>query len=228
MNVKMQKLDRETETKLKQMYHQVEEDFKDFPYIVTTEDFFRWREAVKAANGNDGERRNEEVERLIKGNQSLELLYDWSKFYRMVDRTKASIYTTKAEYEIEDPNLYRIKATKILHDYLLSHHKGNSQQLFGIFQIPELNLGIRYPLRRTINTPYEFEKIVVKEEYYEPWPAKFFVTLLRAYEIEGQDLLAVGRKVEQLGNAYVKEIEENYAKDAISSDSSKIYQLRKK
>ena len=225
---RMKKLDQKTENKLKEMYHQIEEDFKSFPYIVTTEDFFRWREAVKEANGDDGELRNEEVERIIRGNHSLELLYDWSKFYRMIDRTKAKVYTTKEEYGIEDPSLYHIKATKVLHEYLVENHKGNTEQLFGIFQIPELNLGTVYSLKRTINTPYEFERIVVKEEYYEPWQAKLFVTLLRAYEIEGKDLLAVGREVEAIGNNCIQEIEENYANGDSSFNFPKTYQLGKK
>ena len=206
----MKQLNAETENKLKSMYYQVENDMKDFPFLETTESFFHWREAVKEANGNDGALRNEAIERMINGNASLELLYDWSKFCRMVDRAKANVFLAKEEANIEQPEAYRIKAANMLHNHLMQNQKGNTEQLFGIFQIPELNLGIKHPLQRTINTPYEFEKAIVKEDENEPWPAVLFITLLRAYEISGEDLLTVGRKAEALGNAYVQEIKETY------------------
>lgn len=207
----MAKLTVDKENQLKEMYHKVEEDFKKFPFIRTTEDFFIWREAVKQANGNNGELRNEEIENMIRGNRSLELLYNWTKFYRMVDRAKASVYVTKVEYGLDDSDSYRIKAAGMLHRHLTAENKANSEQLFGIFQIPELNLGVRHPLQRTINTPYEFEKAIVKEDESEPWPAILFVTLLNAYGITSEDLLTVGRDAERLSNEYVREIKNNYS-----------------
>ena len=48
------------------MYEKVENDFKAFPFIQTTEDLFRWREKVKEENGNHGNRRNEIIEAAIR------------------------------------------------------------------------------------------------------------------------------------------------------------------
>ena len=202
----------ETKQKLIKIYNQVEEDFKKFPGIKTTEDLFIWREQVKEENDYDGDLRNEQIESEIKGNSSLELLYDWSKCYRMIDRAKANLYMVKERYNILDNDNYRIKAVPILHRYLLENGKGNTEELFGILHLSEINLGIKYPLeQRTINTPYEFEKAVVKEEDTEPWPAPLFVTLLRAYGVDGDDLLTVGREVEALGNRYIEEIKDSYS-----------------
>lgn len=206
----LERLDLETENKLKNMYYEVEKDFENFPYIKTTEDFFEWREIVKAANGYDSNLRNQQIEECIKGNDSLELLYDWTKFYRMVDRAKAKLSLSKLEHGLEDSKEFPLKATVLLHRHLKNNNKGNVKQLFGIFQIRDLNLGIKYHQERTINTPYEFEKAIVKEEKTEPWDAKLFITLLKAYEISGEDLLTVGREVEKLGNQYLKYIDENY------------------
>lgn len=100
------------------MYQNAVKDFEDFPFVQTTEDLFRWREKVKEENGNDGNRRNEIIEAAIKGNASLEKLYAWSKFTRMVDRAKADVFMAKEEYHIEDDNAYRIKATWMLHNHL--------------------------------------------------------------------------------------------------------------
>lgn len=205
-------LTQEQKQNLKNMYYQVLKDFEDFPFIQTTEDIFKWREAVKEANGNDGNLRNEEIEKLIAKNESLELLYSWTKFYRMVDRAKAGLYLAKIEHNIEDNDDYKIKAAGMLHKHLVSKNKDNVDQLFGIFRVEGLDLGIKYPTIRTINTPYEFEKAIVKEDEREPWPATLFVTLLKAYGISQEDLLTVGREAEKLGNKYIKEIEETYPK----------------
>ena len=218
------KLNEETKQKLITIYNQVENDFKQFPNIKTTEDFFIFREEIKKlvekrVKGTDKENnieykkalRNKIIEDEIKGNSSLELLNDWSKCYRMIDRAKANLYMTKADYNILDDNNYRIKATPILHNHLINQGKANTEQLFGILQISELNLGIKYPLeQRTINTPYEFEKVIVKEDDMAPWPAELFITLLKSYGIEGEDLLYVGRKAESLGKSYVEKIKANY------------------
>lgn len=195
---------------LVEMYNSVIKDFEEFPFIKTTEDIFSWREAVKEAHGNDGQSRNEYIEEAIKDNDSLKLLYDWTKFYRMVDRAKAKLYTTKVEHGLEDDKDYQISPAGVLHSHLTQEHKGNTDQLFGIFGITGLNIGIRYNIERTLNTPYEFEKAIVSEDLTAPWPAVLFVTLLKAYEVSGEDLLTVGRKIEKTSNDYVREIEDNY------------------
>lgn len=212
-------LDYETKQRLINIYKQVEEDFSKFPNIKTTEDIFRWRDSVKESitdtNGDyDKSLRNEIVEDAIKDNYSLKLLYDWAKCYRMIDNAKADVYMTKIAYNINDRNSYRIKATHILHRELVSQGKANSDDLFNILhaQDENLNLYLKYPLdqQRTLNTGYEFERAIVKEEDTAPWPAPLFVTLLRAYGIEGKDLLEVGRKTECLAKEYVDDIKNNY------------------
>ncbi len=221
-------LDEETKKRLIMMHKQVKEDFKEFPYIKTTEDFFIWREQIKLQvekrikgtkeqNNNEYKKylRNKIIENEIKGNSSLELLNDWSKCYRMIDRAKASLYMAKAHYGILDSDNRKIKATIILHQHLVKQGKANVDELFGILQSNEndLNLWVNYPLKqRTINTPYEFEKVIVKEEEYTPWPAILFVTLLKAYGVDGKDLLTVGKTAENLSKSYIREIEYEHKK----------------
>lgn len=191
------------EERINEICRQVENDFKQFPNIKTTEDFFIWREQVKEESNNDGKLRNKRIEDAIKGNSSLELLNDWSKCYRMIDRTKAKLYMTRSNYNMLDDNNYRIKATIILHNHLIEKGKANTADLFGALK----RFGLNYPIeQRTISTSYEFERCIVKEEDNAPWPSVLFITLLKAYGIEGEDLLEVGRKVESLGNYYIEEI----------------------
>lgn len=204
----MRALTNEEQQELITMYQNVVKDFEDFPFIQTTEDLFRWREKVKEENGNDSNLRNKIIEDAIKGNASLEKLYAWSKFTRMVDRAKADVYMVKEEYHIEDNNAYRIKAAWMLHNHLAKEQKTKTDHLFGIFKIPQLGLGIKYSLGRTINTSYEYEKSLVKEDEQEAWPAVLFVSLMNVYGIDNNDLLTVGRQAEALGKRYCKEIEE--------------------
>ena len=110
----MNRLTREEELELIKMYQQVEEDFAAFPEIQTTEDFFRWREKLKRENGEDGDLTTKILEEKISGNKSLELLYAWSKFSRMVDKSKAGLYLTKSENNRED-DPRTIKAAGMLH-----------------------------------------------------------------------------------------------------------------
>ena len=189
--ITMRALTKKEQQELITMYQNVVKDFEDFPFIQTTEDLFRWREKVKEENGNDGNRRNEIIEAAIKGNASLEKLYAWSKFTRMVDRTKADVFMAKEEYHIEDDNAYRIKAAWMLHNYLTQKHKARKDYLFGIFKIPLLGLGIRYKLGRTFNNEYEYEKSLVKDDEQEAWSVVLFVALMNAYGIDNEDLLTV-------------------------------------
>lgn len=202
-------LTKEEEQELIVMYQKVEEDFEKFPFIQTTEDLFRWREKVKEDNGNDGDLRNKIIEEAIEGNASLEKLYAWSKFTRMVDRAKADVYMAKEIYHLEDDNAYRIKAAWMLNNHLAKEHKARTDHLFGIFKIPQLALGIRYKLGRTFSNKYEYAKSLVKEDEQEAWPAVLYVALMNAYGIDNEDLLTVGRQAEALSKLYCKEIEED-------------------
>ena len=211
-------INEETKKRLIPIYEQVEKDFSNFPYIKTTEDFFIWRDIIK--NGIEEQiiklqkpcddktkkkLRNKIVEEEIEGNDSLELLYAWTKCTRMITGAKAFVRMVNHEYGIEG-NDHIIKATTILHDYLKENGKANTNDLFDILQIRELNLLVKYPsLQRTINTPYEFEKAIVKEDENEAWSAPLFVTMLKAYGIEKDDLLIIGRKVIEESKNYIIE-----------------------
>ena len=189
--ITMRALTKKEQQELITMYQNAVKDFEYFPFVQTTEDLFRWREKVKEENGNDGNRRNEIIEAAIKGNASLEKLYAWSKFTRMVDRAKADAFMAKEEYHIEDDNAYRIRAAWMLYNYLTQKHKARKDYLFGIFKIPLLGLGIRYKLGRTFNNEYEYEKSLVKDDEQEAWSVVLFVALMNAYGIDNEDLLTV-------------------------------------
>lgn len=201
----MEKLTVEEEQALVKMYKQVEKDFEEFPEIKTTEDLFRWREQVKEENKENGEIRNQIIEEKIKGNKSMELLYAWSKFTRMIDRAKANVFMTKLSCNIDEDS-YQINATNMLHDRLTRKKKDRSDRLFGMYKIEELSLGIKFPTERSFHTPYEYEKALITEDEKQSWPAVLFVALMNAYGIEEEDLLETGREAERKGKEYIADM----------------------
>lgn len=201
----MEKLTVEEEQALVKMYKQVEKDFEEFPEIKTTEDLFRWREQVKEENKENGEIRNQIIEEKIKGNKSMELLYAWSKFTRMIDRAKANVFMTKLSCDAEE-NSYQINAANMLHDRLTRKKKDRSDRLFGMYKIEELSLGIKFPTERSFHTPYEYEKALITEDEDQSWPAVLFVALMNAYGIEEEDLLETGREAERKGKEYIADM----------------------
>lgn len=201
----MEKLTIEEEQALVKMYKQVEKDFEEFPEIKTTEDLFRWREQVKEENKENGEIRNQIIEEKIKGNKSMELLYAWSKFTRMIDRAKANVFMTKLSCDAEE-NSYQINAANMLHDRLTRKKKDRSDRLFGMYKIEELSLGIKFPTERSFHTPYEYEKALITEDEEQSWPAVLFVALMNAYGIEEEDLLETGREAERKGKEYIADM----------------------
>jgi len=201
----MEKLTVEEEQALVKMYRQVEKDFEEFPEIKTTEDLFRWREQVKEENKENGEIRNQIIEEKIKGNKSMELLYAWSKFTRMIDRAKANVFMTKLSCDAEE-NSYQINAANMLHDRLTRKKKDRSDRLFGMYKIEELSLGIKFPTERSFHTPYEYEKALITEDEEQSWPAVLFVALMNAYGIEEEDLLETGREAERKGKEYIADM----------------------
>lgn len=201
----MEKLTVEEEQALVKMYKQVEKDFEEFPEIKTTEDLFRWREQVKEENKENGEIRNQIIEEKIKGNKSMELLYAWSKFTRMIDRAKANVFMTKLSCDAEE-NSYQINAANMLHDRLTRKEKDRSDRLFGMYKIEELSLGIKFPTERSFHTPYEYEKALITEDEEQSWPAVLFVALMNAYGIEEEDLLETGREAERKGKEYIADM----------------------
>lgn len=214
------------------IYKEVENDFNNFSIkIESVKDLFSWRskikEGIESALANTDKQkdvayknklRDKIMEDEIKDNNSLKLLYDWSKFYMKVDESKGKLRSFNNQYGLDD-NDHVIKATSLLHNHLVRQGKANTKDLFDIFQIKEINLGVRYTLR-TINTPYEFERIIVKEDETEAWPAPLFIVLLRAYGVTGEDLLEVGKKFEDLSNKYIEDITNN---QAINQDEQKVY-----
>ena len=219
----------ETKERLRPIYEQVEKDFSNFPDIKTTEDFFIWRdnikkeiedEFVKAQKTCDDKTkkilRNRKVEEAIQGNESLEMLYAWTKCSRMITGAKAFVRMVNDEYNIEG-NDHVIKATTILHKHLKENGKANTSDLFDILQIRELSLLVKYPsLQRTINTPYEFERAIVKEDESEAWSAPLFVTMLKAYGVEKDDLLIIGRKVIEESKNYIEETRNNHKEEQMT------------
>ena len=201
----MEKLTVEEEQALVKMYKQVEKDFEEFPEIKTTEDLFRWREQGKEENKENGEIRNQSIEEKIKGNKSMELLYAWSKFTRMIDRAKANVFMTKLSCDAEE-NSYQINAANMLHDRLTRKKKDRSDRLFGMYKIEELSLGIKFPTERSFHTPYEYEKALITEDEEQSWPAVLFVALMNAYGIEEEDLLETGREAERKGKEYIADM----------------------
>ena len=221
-------INEETKKRLIPIYEQVEKDFSNFPDIKTTEDFFIWRDKVKnmielklrgTIKQNDSsykkKLRNNIIEDEIEGNDSLELLYAWTKCSRMITGAKAFVRMVNDEYNIEG-NDHVIKATTILHKHLKENGKANTSDLFDILQIRELSLLVKYPsFQRTINTPYEFETAIVKEDESEAWSAPLFVTMLKAYGIEKDDLLIIGRKVIEESKNYIEETRNNHKEEQI-------------
>ena len=219
----------ETKKRLIPIYEQVEKDFSNFPDIKTTEDFFIWRDKVKnmielqlrgTIKQNDSsykkKLRNNIIEDEIEGNDSLELLYAWTKCSRMITGAKAFVRMVNDEYNIEG-NDHVIKATTILHKHLKENGKANTSDLFDILQIRELSLLVKYPsLQRTINTPYEFERVIVKEDESEAWSAPLFVTMLKAYGVEKDDLLIIGRKVIEESKNYIEETRNNHKEEQMT------------
>lgn len=213
----------EAKQKLIPMYQKVEEDFNKFPEIRTTEDFFAWRdnikkeieqELIKAQKVCDDDTkkamRNKRVEEAIAGNESLEMLYTWTKFDRMITSTKALIRTVNDKYGIEDSD-HVLKASDVLHNYLVNHNKINTDNLFNLFQIPELNLLVKYQYYefKPITTRFEFENLIFKQDE-SPWPAPLFIAALKAYGIETEDLLVMGREFSALGDIYIDEVNSQY------------------
>lgn len=219
----------ETKERLIPIYEQVEKDFSDFPFIKTTEDLFIWRDKVKnmielqlrgTIKQNDSsykkKLRNNIIEDEIEGNDSLELLYAWTKCSRMITGAKAFVRMVNDEYNIEG-NDHVIKATTILHKHLKENGKANTSDLFDILQIRELSLLVKYSsLQRTINTPYEFERAIVKEDESEAWSAPLFVTMLKAYGVEKDDLLIIGRKVIEESKNYIEETRNNHKEEQMT------------
>ncbi len=183
----------EYEKELKDIIENTDEDLRNMPkemkHIRTTEDFFAWRDNVKSENGNDKEVRNEIVENLIKGNESLELLYAWTKFYRVVDKASSDV------------------SPKILfYKYADNSKQLNSQRLFDVIHIHSTKrpVGLRQGFRN-FNTPYEFTRLMIVDEDYEPWPIDVLIILMKAYGINSNFLLGFASIIDECE----KEKEEN-------------------
>lgn len=209
----------EVKMRLIPIYEKVLRDFEEFPYIRTTEDFFIWRDKLKeeiekrvkdSSKHQDQDYkkklRNRIIEYKIKDNDSLKFLYDWSKCDRMVTSAKASVRTINAQYGIDNNN-HIIKASNILHKYLTENGKINVDDLFNLFQIPELSLLVKYQNwhLKPITTPYEFENLIFKQEE-NPWPADLFVASLMAYGISADDLISIGRRVIASSEEYIEQV----------------------
>ena len=183
-----------------EMYNKVEDDLKEWyeKGIFTTENFFAWRDNLKTSNNNSSDIRNQKVEEAIKGNPTMELIYDWSKFYRIVNNNRGN--TTKEpegftiDQDIADCSLI---PTHVFYTYLELKHKGNFNNLFELYKIEELGLPLKNDFRR-YNTAYEVINAFFNDEDNEPHSLRYLAVSLNALEITGEDLLTIGRTIEAL------------------------------
>ena len=81
-------------------------------------------------------------------------------------------------------------------------------------------------MQRTISSPYEFERAIVKEDENDTWSAPLFITLLRVYGVDGKDLLEVSQQVEALSKEYIKEIEDKNTNNLDVSSKKYVYDKR--
>ena len=180
--------------------------------IHTTEEFFRWRDSVKKENKESSKIRNKIVEQSIKGNKTLELLYDWTKFYRILDKARAHVFIEKEEmlhsemYEEEYIKQINFKSTCPLYNYL---SKNADIDINGLFQMTHVGgFGFRYNEFPTFHTLYEFLKMATHEEIYGPFAIDILVCLLRACNINGQDLILCARVVEEESKTLIQKLNE--------------------
>ena len=206
----LRKLTDEEEQELIKMYRKVECDLENYPSLKTTEDFFRWRDDIKNKHGNNGRLRTKILEKKIEGNESLMLLYKWSQFVRIVARSIANVNLSKIDMGIIDYNKYSIDAPSMLMEYLKQNQKGDEDRLIGLYRIDELELRSPEAELREVHTEEEYVDALVNEDYQQPWPLVPFLTLMKAYGIDGNDLLIVGKWVEQTSKAYISDMIVNY------------------
>lgn len=210
---KMRELTTKEQKDLVKMYREVEKDLESFPHLKTTEDFFKWRDNIKNKHGNNGRIRTKILEYKIEGNNSLMLLYNWSKFVRIVDRSIANVSLTKIDFGITDNNIYRINPTGMLLEHLTQNKQVDFDRLIGLYKIEELKLRRQETTLREVHTPEEYVDALVKEDDQTPWPIVPFIAMMKAYGIDGEDFLKVGRQVEQQEKEYLTDmIVENDAK----------------
>lgn len=201
---------------LKEICREVKKDMKNIPeeikWIHTTEDFFHWRDSLKKKNQENSTIRNEIVEKTIKGNKTLELLYDWTKFYRILDISKARVYILKEElrqmeiYEEEALEEVKFTSTCPLYRYL---SKNADMDIKGLFEMTKVGeFGFRYNEFPTFHTPYEFFKMTTNEEIYGPFAIDILVCFLRACHINGKDLILCGRMIEEESKKLIQKLSE--------------------
>lgn len=224
---KMRELTTKEQKDLVKMYRDVEKDLEPFPYLKTTEDFFKWRDNIKKKHGNNGRIRTKILEYKIEDNNSLMLLYNWSKFVRMVDRSIANVNMTKIDFGIVDHNIYSINPAGMLLDHLTKNKQVDFDRLFGLYRMEELELRRQESRLREVHTPEEYMDALVKEDEQTPWPIVPFIAMMKAYGIEGEDFLKVGRAVEQQGKDYIAEMIVNYEASSIDNNTTISVQHRK-
>lgn len=190
--------------KFKKIYEEVRNDVQNMPeevkWIHTTEDFFKWRDTIKVENNESSLIRNEIVETTIAKNPSLEILYAWTKCYRILDKARAHIFLFKEECKQEDYYEKELEKLSFSSTFLLYKYlsKESSIHLADVFQMIKIsNLGFRYNEFPPFHTIYEFLNIIMHEELYGPFAIDILVCLLRACNITGEHLISCGRAVEK-------------------------------
>lgn len=196
----------EYEKELIEIIESTDNDLKNMPKeiskIRTTADFFAFRDFVKSENGYDKYLRNKIVEDLIKGNESLELLYAWSKFYRVIDKSRAIVYNAQDKFEREHISFNKEIASSFnpvtLSYSFFTKTNFNKKRLFDIIKIQSVErpIGLRKGFRN-FGSEYEFLKYMLLDEENEPWPIDILLILLKAYGIDKSQLKAFTEIIEE-------------------------------
>lgn len=207
---------RNFQIKIKEQYYWTYGKYNNMPFerredftMHTTEDFFTWREEIKYRLGGDGKERNKIVESAIAGNETMELLYAWSKFSRVIDGTRAYVYHSiynklmaDENYNQEVLSTYKFNPSPIINTYLSNHLKKNQQRLFDA--VLSCNIGLN-PNFKPFNTAYEFQKLLYDEETHPyPWGITCLIVLLKAYGITEENFSAINKMIEKEGVSLVK------------------------
>lgn len=201
---------------LKEIYEEVKMDIQnmkeEIKWIHTTEDFFIWRDTIKIENNESSLIRNKIVEKTIEENQTLKLLYDWTKCYRILDKARAHIFLFKEN--LEQTNMYdkntleklSFSSTSLLYKYLSINDSIHLANIFPMIKIS--NFGFRYNEFPPFHTIYEFLNIIMHEEMYGPFAIDILICLLRACNITGPNLICCGRSIEKEAYMLIRDFTE--------------------
>lgn len=165
--------------------------------VYSTEAFFALRDNLKS-NSNKYIR-NELIEEAIKGNETFEYLYAWSKLIRMIDINMVSVKSYMRKSSSDDNSLQNCE---LLHNplkiYLEENNKVTKDSITSVYMMKRLLsrdcLQNGFP---NFNNISEFYKLVIEEDDNKPFAIVDLVSLLKAAGVTKEDLLEAGRSFER-------------------------------